>query len=58
MAKLVSEFSNVHVTFNLTPVPIRQLDDLAAGAKDQYRVLAELPAGQLTDDQKNHITSN
>ncbi len=55
MAAMVAEYSNVHVTFNLTPVLIRQLDDFAAGAKDKYWVLAEKPADQLTEDEKRFI---
>lgn len=55
MAALLQDYPDVHATFNLTPVLIRQLDDLAAGAKDYYRVLSEIPAGELTDDQKRFI---
>ncbi len=55
MAAMVAEYPNVHVTFNLTPVLIRQLDDFANGAKDKYWVLAEKPASQLTDEEKTFI---
>jgi len=55
MAALLQNYPNVHVTFNLTPVLMRQLDDLAAGAKDYYRVLSEIPADALTDEQKRFI---
>ncbi len=56
MAAMVAEYPNVHVTFNLTPVLIRQLDDFANnGAKDLYWVLAEKPADQLTVDEKRFI---
>jgi hypothetical protein len=55
MAAMLENYPNVHVTFNLTPVLIRQLDDMAAGAKDSYWVLAEKPASQLTDDDKRFI---
>jgi len=55
MAAMLGNYPNVHVTFNLTPVLIRQLDDMAAGAKDSYWVLAEKPASQLTDDDKRFI---
>src|SRR5512139_1196220 len=42
MASIVQQYPNVHVTYNLTPVLIRQLDDFAQnGAKDIYWVLAE-----------------
>ncbi|GBD09813.1 hypothetical protein HRbin22_02074 [Candidatus Thermoflexus japonica] len=55
MAAILREYPNVHVTFNLTPVLIRQLEDLAAGAKDIYWALAEKPADALTDDEKRFI---
>ena len=56
MAAMLKEFPQVHATFNLTPVLIRQLDDFTEnGAKDLYWQLAEVPAEQLTDDQKEFI---
>lgn len=55
MAAMLKAYPNVHVTFNLTPVLIRQLDDIAAGAKDIYWTLAEKPASQLTTDDKRFI---
>jgi alpha-amylase/alpha-mannosidase (GH57 family) len=55
MAAMLQDYPEVQVTFNLTPVLIRQLDDLASGAKDYYRVLSEIPSGDLTDDQKRFI---
>jgi alpha-amylase/alpha-mannosidase (GH57 family) len=55
MAAMLEQYPQVHVTFNLTPVLIRQLDDFAAGAKDVYWTLAEKPADQLTDDDKRFI---
>lgn len=55
MAAMLKQYPNVHVTFNLTPSLIRQLDDIAAGAKDQYWVHTEIPASQLTEDQKRFI---
>ena len=56
MAAILQEYPDVHVTFNLTPVLIRQLDDYADnGAKDLYWQLAEKPASDLTDDEKRFI---
>lgn len=55
MASILTKYPNVHLTFNLTPVLIRQLDDYAAGAKDLYWTTAEIPADQLTDDEKRFI---
>lgn len=55
MAAMVEQYPDVHVTFNLTPSLIKQVEDFVAGAKDRYWVLAEKPAGQLTDDDKRFI---
>jgi len=55
MAATVAKYPKVHVTFNLTPTLIRQLDDLANGAKDKYWVLAEKPADKLTEEDKRFI---
>lgn len=55
MATTVAKYPNVHVTFNLTPVLIKQLDDFSAGAKDIYWTTAEKSADQLTDDDKRFL---
>jgi alpha-amylase/alpha-mannosidase (GH57 family) len=55
MADMLKNYPNIHVTFNLTPSLIQQLDDLAAGAKDLYWVNAEVPASQLNDEQKQFL---
>jgi len=56
MASILKNYPDVHVTFNLTPVLIRQLDDFVNNnAKDLYWVLSEIPAEELTDDQKEFI---
>ncbi len=52
MAAMLRDYPNVHVTFNLTPSLIRQLDDFAAGATDMYWEMTAIPAEQLTDEQK------
>ena len=52
MAAMVENYPNVNVTFNLTPVLLRQLEDLAGGAKDSYWVAAEKPADALTVDDE------
>ena len=52
MASTLAKYPEVHATFNLTPVLIRQLDDFTAGAKDIYWVLAEKPANRLTESDK------
>ncbi|NOR83367.1 MAG: hypothetical protein GQ526_07720, partial [Ardenticatenales bacterium] len=55
MAAILERYPTVHATFNLTPSLIRQLDDLAAGAKDLYWVLAEIPAAELDHEQRQFI---
>jgi alpha-amylase/alpha-mannosidase (GH57 family) len=55
MAAMLQRYPDVHVTFNLTPVLIRQLDALAAGTKDAYQVAAEKPAAALTGADKLFI---
>jgi alpha-amylase/alpha-mannosidase (GH57 family) len=55
MAALVAEYPHVHVTFNLTPVLLRQIDQFLDGAKDRYWVLTEKPASELTDEDKLFI---
>jgi alpha-amylase/alpha-mannosidase (GH57 family) len=56
MAATVAKYPDVHVTFNLTPVLIRQIDDFVKnGAKDNYWVLSEKPAAQLSAEDKDFI---
>ncbi|HJS29634.1 MAG TPA: glucodextranase DOMON-like domain-containing protein [Anaerolineales bacterium] len=55
MAAILREYPEIHATFNLTPSLIRQLDDLGAGAKDLYWTLSEIPADELTEEQKQFI---
>ena len=52
MAAMLKDYPNVKATFNLTPSLIFQLEDLIAGAKDLYWVLAVKPAASLTDEEK------
>ncbi len=46
MAAMLENYPDVQVTFNLTPSLLRQLQDLAAGAKDLYQVLHRNPCRQ------------
>lgn len=55
MAQKVAQYPDVHVTFNITPSLIRQINDLAEGAKDIYWVLAEKEVSELTTDEKQFI---
>ena len=55
MATIVSQYPGVHVTFNITPSLILQLDDLAAGTRDLYWLLSEIDAADLTESQKRFV---
>jgi alpha-amylase/alpha-mannosidase (GH57 family) len=55
MAEKVADYEDLRVTFNYTPSLIRQLNDLANGAKDLYWVLSEKPAASLTEADKRFI---
>ncbi|HIC89340.1 MAG TPA: glycoside hydrolase [Anaerolineae bacterium] len=55
MATTLVKYPKVKATFNLTPSLLRQLDDLSAGAKDLYWVMAEKRADSLTDEDKAFI---
>jgi alpha-amylase/alpha-mannosidase (GH57 family) len=55
MATTVAEYPEIHVTFNITPSLIRQLDDLGSGARDLYWSLSEIDAAQLSQAQKRFL---
>ena len=55
MAAILTQYPQIHATFNLTPSLIRQLDDIAAGAKDLYWAYAEISADNLSEEQKLFI---
>ncbi len=56
MVTMLKQYPNAHVTFNLTPSLIKQIDDFTLnGARDKYFVVAQKPAAQLTTDDKKFI---
>lgn len=56
MAELIAQHPGMTATINLTPSLIRQLDDFVDnGAKDLYWEMAEIPAAELTPEQKTFI---
>ncbi|MFN2227089.1 MAG: hypothetical protein ACK2UY_12290, partial [Anaerolineae bacterium] len=57
MAAILEDHPGIQATFNLTPSLLRQLNDLAAGAQDLYQVHTEIPAAELTAEQKEFIRS-
>ncbi|MBM4464883.1 MAG: hypothetical protein FJ014_04855, partial [Chloroflexi bacterium] len=57
MAAMLEQYPDIQATFNLTPSLLRQLLDLESGARDLYTVHTVIPAGRLTDEQKDFIRS-
>ena len=58
MAALVAEFPNVHVTINLVPSLMAQLEDyLERGATDQWMELSLKRVSDLTQIERDFITS-
>lgn len=55
MAAILEGYPDIRATFNLTPSLIGQLDDLESGAKDLYWVMTEVPADELSDEQKQFL---
>ena len=55
MAAILEDYPSIQATFNLTPSLLRQVIDLETGAKDLYQVHTEIPADQLSDEQKAFI---
>ncbi len=55
MAAMLEQYPDIQATFNLTPSLLRQLIDLENGAVDLYQVRTEVPAAELTDEQKDFI---
>lgn len=54
MAAFLQEY-DIKATFNLTPVLMLQLEELANGVKDRYWVLTEVPADRLTEADEQFI---
>jgi len=55
MAAMTEDYPGLRVTFNLTPVLLLQLEDIVNGARDSYWIHTEVPAEELTDDQRAFI---
>ncbi len=55
MAAMLREFPDIQATFNLTPVLLLQLEELANGTKDVYWTHTEIPAADLTEQQRAFI---
>ena len=58
MAELVAEYPNVHVTINLVPSLMVQLDDYAEnGATDEWMELSVKPVSSLDDVERDFIVA-
>ncbi len=57
MAALVAEHPGLHLTINLTPVLLWQLEDYQAGATDRALDLTLTPAATLSTDERKSILS-
>jgi len=55
MAALVEEFPGLHVTFNLTPTLLLQLEELGSGTVDSYWEATRVPAVDLDGAQKDFV---
>ncbi len=55
MVAILKNYPNIRATYNLTPSLLRQLDDIAAGATDEYWEMPMVPAEELTEEQKRFI---
>jgi alpha-amylase/alpha-mannosidase (GH57 family) len=55
MAEMVTRYPGLHVTFNLTPTLLMQLEDIAAGAQDVYRAVSATPAASLDEEQRRFL---
>jgi alpha-amylase/alpha-mannosidase (GH57 family) len=57
MVAMFDDHPDVTATFNLTPALLVQLEELSSGAKDAYWVASEIPADELTNEEKTFIAS-
>ncbi len=58
MAKLVSEFPEIGVTFNLVPSLLKQIELYCEGKKDRFREIFEVPSSDLTGDETRFLVNN
>ncbi len=61
MVEILSEFPNIHQTFNLVPSLIEQLNEYAEyglDTKDRFLALSKKPTSSLTDDEQEFILDN
>ena len=55
MVTILQKYPKIHVTFNLTPSLLRQIDAFNSGTRDLIWAITLVPADQLTNEQKTYI---
>lgn len=55
MAAILKDYPDVHVTFNMVPSLLAQLDEYAAGAFDLQLIASAKPAAELTDADRDFL---
>ena len=58
LARVAERFPQVHTTANFSPVLLRQLGELASGARDVYWELSVHPAANLSEEERNYIVEH
>ena len=55
MATLLGRYPRVHATFNLTPILLDQLEEIASGAADRWLAIARRPAESLSEEERAFV---
>ncbi len=55
MVEILENYPQIHVTFNLTPSLLKQIDSFNSGERDIIWEMTQVPADELTVDQKTYI---
>jgi alpha-amylase/alpha-mannosidase (GH57 family) len=58
MAAVLADFPDVHLTFNLVPSLLVQLEEYGAGATDRFLTLSAKPAEEVTDEERIFMADN
>jgi alpha-amylase/alpha-mannosidase (GH57 family) len=58
MPKIIENFSEIKVNFNIVPSLLKQIDEYAHGKEDDYLKLSRISPSDLTNRQKKFINEN
>jgi alpha-amylase/alpha-mannosidase (GH57 family) len=58
MVRVLAEFPEVRVTFNLVPTLVEQIDAYVAGGSDLFRETARVPVGDLDERQRRFLVDH